>query len=151
MTNRKSSIQIALEYIENHITEDLDVREVAKAACLSAFYFQRIFSVLCGMGVGEYIRNRRLTLAGAELANTRIRVIDAAGKYGYDSPDSFCRAFQRFHGFPPSAAAQNRNRLRSTEPLKIHYTIGDDMMLEYKIVEKPQFTLMGLADRKSVV
>ena len=144
MTDWKSSIQIALEYIENHITEDLGAQEVAKVACMSTFYFQRMFSVLCGMGVGEYIRNRRLTLAGEELANTHIKVIDAAGKYGYDSPDSFCRAFQRFHGFPPSMAAQNRNRLRTTEPLKIHDTTGDDIMLEYKIVEKPQFTLMGL-------
>lgn len=96
------------------------------------------------MGIGEYIRNRRLTLAGAELANTQMKVIDAAAKYGYDSPDSFCRAFHRFHGFPPSLAAQNREKLRFLAPIKIKTDIGGNNMLEYKIVEKHPFTLMGL-------
>ena len=144
MINQQCGIQNALNYIENHLTEDLSIRDIAKAACLSSFYFQRIFSALCGMGVGEYIRSRRLTLAGAELASTEIRVIDAAAKYGYDSPDSFCRAFQRFHGFPPSAAGRKREQLRSLNPIELKIRAGERTMLEYKIVEKPQFTLVGL-------
>ena len=68
---------------------------------MSSFYFQKIFNVLCGFTVGEYIRNRRLTLAAQELCSSDIKVIDAAMKYGYDSPDSFSRAFTKFHGVNP--------------------------------------------------
>ena len=144
MSDQRCRIRDAILYIEDHLTEDLDTRDIARAACLSTFYFQRIFSALCGMGVGEYIRNRRLSLAGQELASTDIRVIDTAAKYGYESPDSFCRAFQRFHGFPPSAAKQNRHHLKNQAPLELNLAAGGNRMLEYKIVEKPQFTLMGM-------
>ena len=144
MTNQRISIRDALEYIEAHLTEELDIGDIAKAACLSGFYFQHLFITLCGMGVGEYIRCRRLSLAGEELANTPMRVIDAAAKYGYDSPDSFCRAFQRFHGIAPSAARKSGAVLRYLPPIRIRIMREDDSMLEYKILEKPQFTLMGL-------
>lgn len=103
----------ALSYIESHLTDELEIREIAKRAYVSPFYFQRIFAALCGIGIGEYIRNRRLTLAGEELASTDAKVIDIAAKYGYDSPDSFNRAFQRFHGISPSAARKNGASLRA--------------------------------------
>lgn len=144
MANHSADIQAALDYMEDHLTEDLKVQDVAGRAFLSGFHFQRIFSALCGVSVGEYLRCRRLTLAGEELANGKMRVIDAAGKYGYESPDSFSRAFQRFHGFLPSSAEENRDKLRRFPPLNIKFVLGGTSMLEYKIVEKPQFTLMGL-------
>lgn len=144
MANHSADIQAALDYIEANMTEELDIREIAKHAFLSSFHFQRVFSALCGMGVGEYLRFRRLTLAGKELAEGHIRVIDAAVKYGYDSPDSFCRAFQKYHGFLPSSAKENREKLRSLAPLIIKAATGGTSMLEYRIVEKPQFTIVGL-------
>lgn len=149
MTDRRKGIQVALDYIESHLTEELEISRIAREACLSDFHFQRIFGALCGMGVGEYIRSRRLSLAGETLANTPIRVIDAAARYGYDSPDSFSRAFQRFHGIAPSAARKAGAALRYFPPVKIHYPKEDTIMLAYKIVEKPQFTLMGLARKFS--
>lgn len=136
-------IQNALAYMEAHLTEKLEIPEIAKRAYVSPFYFQRIFAALCGVGVGEYIRNRRLTLAGEELASTDAKVIDIAAKYGYDSPDSFNRAFQRFHGISPSAARKNGASLRAYAPMKIKLTLEGGNMLEYKIVEKPQFTVVG--------
>ncbi len=145
MEDRTEGIENALQYLEEHLTEELEIREAAKRAYVSVFHFQRIFAALCGMGVGEYIRSRRLTLAGEELASTNARVIDVAAKYGYDSPDSFNRAFQRFHGITPSAARKKGASLRSFAPMKIKRTLEGGNMLEYKIVEKPQFTLMGLA------
>ena len=84
-----TGIQNAINYIEDHITEELDYERIAKESFSSSFHFQRVFSILCGYTLGEYIRNRRLTLAGAELANTREKVIDVAYKYGYDNPESF--------------------------------------------------------------
>ena len=80
-------------------TEDIDINEIASKAFVSSFYFQKIFNVLCGFTVGEYIKNRRLTLAAQELCSTDIKVLDVALKYGYGSPDSFAKAFTKFHGF----------------------------------------------------
>ena len=139
-----TDIQDVLDYIEAHITDELETKDLAKHACVSPFYFQRLFSALCGMGVGEYIRCRRLSLAGEELASTNAKVIDVAAKYGYDSPDSFSRAFRRFHGISPSLARETGASLRSFAPMIIQKTMEDSDMLEYKIVEKPQFTLVGL-------
>ncbi|MBP3667282.1 MAG: helix-turn-helix domain-containing protein, partial [Clostridia bacterium] len=93
-----TGMQKAIDYIEAHLTEEIDYERVAAESFSSSYHFQRVFSILCGYTLGEYIRLRRLTLAGAELAGGGVRVIDIAMKYGYDSPDSFAKAFQRFHG-----------------------------------------------------
>lgn len=138
-------IQSALRYIEDNLTEDLEIPEIAKRAYVSPFYFQRIFAALCGIGVGEYIRNRRLTLAGEELLSTDRKIIDIAARYGYESPDSFNRAFQRFHGISPSSARKTGASLRAYAPMNIKLTLEGGTMLEYKIVKKPPFTLVGVS------
>lgn len=92
------SISRAINYIESHITEELTITDIAKQAIISPYYFQKGFSMLCGFTVGEYIKKRRLTLAGSELISTNRKIIDIALEYGYDSPDSFTKAFFRFHG-----------------------------------------------------
>ncbi len=138
-------IQNAITYIEDNITGDLDIADIAARACVSAFHFQRIFDVLCGMTVGEYIRRRRLSLAAQELSRSDIKVIDAAVKYGYDSPDSFARAFVKFHGITPSAAKEKGAVLKSAAPIRIKLTLEGGNMMEYRIVEKAAFTLMGAA------
>lgn len=91
----------AICYIENNITNKLTIEKIAKQVLVSPFYFQKGFAMLCGFTVGEYIRERRLTLAGSELVSTDEKIIDIALKYGYDSPDSFTKAFTRFHGVTP--------------------------------------------------
>ena len=144
MNDWTEGIQKALRYIEENLTGELEVGEIAKRAYISPFYFQRIFAALCGISLGEYIRNRRLTLAAQELTATEAKVIDIAAKYGYDSPDSFNRAFQRFHGVTPSAARKTGAQLRSYAPVKIKLTLEGGNMLEYRIVEKPQFTVVGI-------
>lgn len=143
MNSWNEGIANAVSYIEEHLTEELDMKEIAAKAYVSSFHFQRIFNVLCGFTVGEYVRSRRLTLAAQELASSDMKVIDAAVKYGYDSPDSFTRAFTKFHGVSPSAAKQKGVKLNSFAPLKIKLTLEGGTMLEYKIVEKEQFTVMG--------
>ena len=147
MNGWNEGITNAVAYIEEHLTEDIDINKIADQAYVSSFYFQKIFNVLCGFTVGEYIRNRRLTLAAQELCSTDIKVIDAALKYGYDSPDSFTRAFTKFHGISPSAAREKGSKLNSFAPLKIKLTLEGGTMLEYKIVEKAQFTVMGRSRR----
>ena len=95
-------MQKAIDYIEDNLTETIDYDTVAAQSFSSSYHFQRVFSILCGFTVGEYIRNRRLSLAGTELATSDAKVIDIALKYGYESPDSFAKAFQKFHGILPS-------------------------------------------------
>ena len=147
MNDWSEGIQNAIRYIEDNLTETLDIRDIAAQAYVSAFHFQRIFGVLCGMTVGEYIRSRRLSLAAQELSRGDIRVIDAALKYGYDSPDSFTRAFTKFHGVSPSAARERGAALKSFAPLRIKLTLDGGGMMDYRIVEKAQFTVVG-ASRK---
>lgn len=142
MQTIREGIQAAIDYVEANLTEDIDVHDVAARAYVSAFHFQRIFSSLCGMPLGEYIRRRRLTQAAQELLRGA-KVIDTAMKYGYDSPDSFARAFRRFHGVLPSQAGQPGVTLHSFAPMKINMNQEGGTMLEYKIVEKPAFTVVG--------
>jgi len=136
-------IQNAVFYIEDNIMEKLDYGEIARQAYVSSFHFQRAFCVLCGFTLGEYIRNRRLTLAGMELSSGNAKVIDVAIKYGYDSPDSFTKAFTRFHGIPPSSAKQEGACLKSIAPLKIKFKLEGGNIMEYRIEKKEAFTVIG--------
>ena len=111
--------------------ETLGIEEIAGKAALSPFYYQRIFGALCGMTVGEYIRARRMTLAAQELAGSDAKVIDIAVKYGYDSPDSFSKAFQRFHGITPSQAREPGVSLRSFAPMHVKVIMEGGSMLDY--------------------
>ena len=139
------AISNAVEYIEAHITEKISADEIAKQVYISPFYFQKGFSLLCGMTVSEYIRNRRLALAGTELAAGKSKVIDIALKYGYDSPDSFAKAFTRFHGVTPSMAQRTDITLKSFAPLKIKLYLEGGYFMDYRIVKKNSFTVVGSA------
>lgn len=143
MNGWAEGIQNAIAYMEKNLTEELNISDIAARAYVSEFHFQRIFSVLCGFTVGEYIRNRRLTLAAQELSADNAKVIDVALKFGYDSPDSFTRAFTKFHGISPSAAKEKGAELKAFAPLRIKLTLEGGTMMEYKIVEKQAFTVMG--------
>jgi len=142
-----TGIQAAINYIEDHLTEELDYEVIAGKSFSSSAHFQRIFSILCGYTLGEYIRNRRLTLAGSELAAGKEKVIDVALKYGYDSPDSFTKAFQKFHGITPSQARSNGNLLNSFSRLSIKISLEGGTMMNYKIETKPEMTLLGYKRR----
>jgi AraC-type DNA-binding domain-containing proteins len=136
-------ISDALDYIENNITRALRISDIAERAFMSAFYFQKGFSMLCGFTVGEYIRRRRLSLAGSELVSTDKKIIDIAMEYGYDSPDSFTKAFTRFHGVTPTAIRKDGATIKSFARLKINISLEGGYIMDYKIVEKDAFTVMG--------
>ncbi len=133
----------AISYIEENITAELTIEAIAKQAFVSPFYFQKGFAMLCGFTVGEYIRQRRLTLAGSELVSTDEKIIDIALKYGYDSPDSFTKAFTRFHNVTPTAVRKDGAMIKSFAPLKIEFTLEGGYLMDYKIVEKDSFTVIG--------
>ncbi len=138
-------IEDAIKFIEENITEDLTVGRIAKEVNTSAFYFQKGFSMLCGYTVGEYVRMRRLSLAGEELTSSDIKVIDLAMKYGYDSADSFTKAFTRFHGNTPTDVRQNGASIKAFAPLHIKLTLDGGKTMEYRIEKKPAFKVMGVS------
>ena len=135
----------SIQYMEEHITEDITVEDVAKEVGVSSFYFQKGFAMLCGYTVSEYIRNRRLALAGNDLLVTEEKIIDIAMKYGYDSPDSFTKAFTRFHGVTPTSVRKDEVLLKSFAPLKIKISLEGGYLMDYKIVKKEAFTVIANA------
>ena len=137
-----TGIQNAINFVEEHLTEDIDYEEVAKESACSNFYFQRIFGILCGISLGDYIRYRRLTLAGDELSAFDGKVIDIALKYGYESPESFTRAFSRFHGVTPSEAKKDGSKLKSFSRISVKITLSGGSVMNYKIVEKEAFDII---------
>lgn len=120
------------------------MERIANHLLISPFYFQKGCSMLCGFTVGEYIKQRRLAQAGSEPVSTREKVIDIALKYGYDAPDSFTKAFIRFYGIIPTAAQKGGAILKSFPSLKISFTWKGGDTMDYKIVEKDAFTVIGV-------
>ncbi|WP_185929552.1 AraC family transcriptional regulator [Paenibacillus popilliae] len=133
----------ALELIEAKMEEPLDMGELAKAAYSSPHHFQRMFYMLTGMTVAEYVRKRRLTLAAQELATSGSKVIDVAMKYCYDSPESFSKAFRKLHGISPSEARNPGAQLKAFPRLSFHLSLKGDKEVDYKIVQKEAFTVVG--------
>jgi len=126
--------QTAINFIENNLWEDISADHVSNHIHSSADHFQRIFNIVTGLTISEYVRNRRLTLAGEELQHTRAKVIDVSLKYGYDSPDSFTKAFTRFHGITPASARAAGENLKHFYPLSIDVYIRGGFNMERKII-----------------
>lgn len=131
-----------IAYLENHLTEEIRLEEAAKQVHLSPFYLQKGFSLLTGYTPVEYVRNRRLYLAALDLAAGNEKVIDIALKYGYETPESFAKAFARFHGAPPSRASQKRS-IRPFLPLTIQLTVKGGDQMNYTLHEIPAFRVIG--------
>lgn len=144
-----TGIQNAINYIEEHLTEAIDYELVARESFSSSYHFQRVFSILSGYTLGEYIRNRRLSLAGTELATGKDKVIDIAAKYGYESPDSFSKAFQKFHGITPSQVRGNGAKLRNFSRLYLNISLEGGSVMNYRIEEKEKIILTGYKKRFS--
>lgn len=141
--DRINAIQRAVDYIEDHITEKIDYEKVAAQGFSSVYHFQRVFSIVCGFTLGEYIRNRKLTLAGKDLASGREKVLDTALKYGYESPDSFAKAFRKFHSILPSDAKKYGSRLKSFSRLDLKISAEGGTIMDYRMEKKPEIILTG--------
>ncbi|MCL2323815.1 MAG: AraC family transcriptional regulator, partial [Oscillospiraceae bacterium] len=128
--NTVNCIQRAIDFIEDNIYDDLKFDIIASQAYMSSFHFQRVFSAICSITLGEYIRNRRLTLAGVELKNSSNKIIDIAYKYGYENPESFSRAFTRFHGFSPLMARSQKGKIYSFAKISVQSILGGKQMIQ---------------------
>ncbi len=142
----------ALEYLESHMKDDINIGRAAAAANCSTFHFLRMFEVVTGMGPGEYIRRRRLSLAALELAysgdNARsTRIIDLSLDYGYESVDAFSRAFKREFGCLPSEARRPGRKLHTFSRLAFTVALKGDKPMEYRIEKGPAMLLAGFSIR----
>ncbi|MDL2229716.1 AraC family transcriptional regulator [Treponema sp. OttesenSCG-928-L16] len=136
----------AMNYLEEYLTEEIDFGRMARIAGCSEYHFHRMFSYLAGMPLGEYIRCRRLALAGTLLSRGR-KVIDCAVLLGYESADAFSKAFRGMHGITPSEAKRVNAVLKAFPPMTFQLTITGGYKMDYRIVHNPDFNIIGFKKR----
>lgn len=129
------SLRSAIDYMEKNLLEDIRAEDVAEQVHISSFYLQKVFRIMTGYSIGEYIRFRRLYLAALEVVQDDEKIIDIAYKYGYETPESFTKAFSRFHGVSPARIKKKPDHIKMFLPLKIRIEVkgGNDMDV---VVEK---------------
>jgi AraC family transcriptional regulator len=140
-------VQKAVDFMESHLTEEFTLEEVAGQVYCSLFHFHRIFQEVVGDSMKEYIRIRRLSLAGKEIVETDVKVIDLALKYGYETPEAFTKAFKKLNGISPSACKKRKGSyvFREKASVQIYKTqiLKGGLTMNYKIVEKDAFQVIG--------
>ena len=134
-----------INYIEENITQQIDYGEIAKIACCSSYHFQRMFTYMAGIPLSEYIRKRKMSLAAVDLQSGNEKVIDIAGKYGYNSPTAFNRAFQSIHRISPSAVKSGNVYVKSFPPLSFKIVVKGVEELNYRIEAKEAFRIIGVS------
>ncbi len=135
-------IRKTINYVEENLEEDISAQDVADQVHISPFLLQRVFAAMTGYSIGEYIRNRRLYQAALDLRETDDKVIDIALRYGYETPESFTKAFTRFHGQTPSKVRDGAPMM-VFHPLKVSVSIKGGKQMEHKINHMPPFRIIG--------
>jgi len=138
------ALKQSVKYMEEHIFDDISVEDVARHVNISSFYLQRGFSIVTGYTMGEYLRSRRLYLAAMDLLTTDEKVIDIAYKYCYETPESFTKAFIRFHGVSPIQIRLQSHKLHTFLPLTIKLIVEGGNSMDYRIEKMDAFKVMGL-------
>ncbi|MFJ4705610.1 GyrI-like domain-containing protein [Streptomyces anulatus] len=142
----------AMEHIEAHLGERIEVAELARIALTSEYHFRRMFSALAGLPLSEYIRRRRMTVAGAEVLGAPDRtLLDVAVRYGYDTGEGFARAFRAVHGIGPGEARRGGAVLRSQQRLTFRLVVEGSTAMQYKLVEKDAFRVVGRKARVPLI
>ncbi len=141
--NVLAQLNEAMDYIEKNLMNDVDLNQAYRIAGCSEYHFRRMFSFLAGIPLGEYIRRRRLSVAGMLLQSEKIKIIDIAFELGYESPEAFGKAFQAMHGITPSQARKKNVVLKSFQPLTFQLTLRGGIEMNYRIVEKSSFNIVG--------
>jgi AraC family transcriptional regulator len=135
-----------INYIEENLRNDISYEEAAKMMGVSVFHFQRLFSFLTGIPIAEYIRYRRMTLAGFDIQKSNEKIIDIALRYHYESHSSFSRAFQLFHGVNPSAVRDEGVSIKVYPPINLHITVQGNDEINFRIVKTESYQLFGKDD-----
>ncbi len=135
----------AISYIEEHLTDEIDMEQLGRIACCSSYHFQRMFTYMAGIPLSEYIRRRKMSLAAVDLQGRDSKIIDVAGKYGYSSPTAFNRAFQSVHGMAPSALKKEGVSVKSFPPITFKITVKGVEEMNYRIETKEPFRIVGVS------
>ncbi|MFJ9770981.1 GyrI-like domain-containing protein [Kitasatospora sp. NPDC101157] len=141
----------AMEDIERNLDQEIDVAELARTAMTSEYHFRRLFSMLAGMPLSEYVRRRRLTVAGAEVLGGGRTLLDIAVRYGYTSGEAFARAFRSMHGVGPGEARRDGAALISQPRMSFRLVVEGSSSMEYRITEKPAFRIVGRKARVPLI
>lgn len=137
------SMNEVIGYVEDHLESGIDCKEITEITGYSWFYFQRLFTGISGITLSEYVRRRRMTVAASELVDSRIRVLDLAVKYGYESADSFSRAFRTVHGVSPSEARKEKGVLKTYQPLSFAISVKGEEEITYRIESQDDMRVVG--------
>ena len=143
--NYRKEIEKCIEFIEDHIKEDITIEEIANQSGYSLYHFCRVFSLCKGISVMEYMRGRRLALATTELFNKR-KIIDIAFDYGFETPSGFAKAFRKAYGYSPT---QYMMRLAQYADTKTTFEMGGYIM-EPVIVKRPVFKVAGYGIKTNI-
>ena len=135
----------SMNYIEEHLTDEIDYEQLGRIACCSAYHYQRMFTYMAGITLAEYIRRRKMSLAAADLQGGNERIIDIAEKYVYRSPTAFNRAFQSFHGIAPSSVKDEGVSVKSFSPIVFKITVKGATEMNYRIETKEAFRIIGVS------
>ncbi|WP_055702302.1 AraC family transcriptional regulator [Streptomyces silaceus] len=141
----------ALEHIESHLDRRIEVSELARIAVTSEYHFRRMFSALAGVPLSEYIRRRRLTVAGAEVLAGERTLLEIAVRYGYTSGEAFARAFRAMHGVGPGEARRTGAALHSQPRMSFRLVVEGSSSMRYRVVEKEEFRVVGRKARVPLV
>ncbi|MES9525472.1 AraC family transcriptional regulator [Streptomyces capoamus] len=141
----------AMEHIEGHLDQRIEVSALARITVTSEYHFRRLFSSLAGMALSEYIRRRRLTVAGAEVLAGEPTLLEIAVRYGYTSGEAFARAFRAVHGVGPGEARRTGAALNSQPRLSFRLTVEGNNTMRYRIVEKEAFRVVGRKARVPLI
>ena len=134
----------SINYIEEHLTGEIDYEQLGRIACCSAYHYQRMFTYMAGITLAEYIRRRKMSLAAVDLQGEKERIIDIAEKYGYRSPTAFNRAFQSFHGIAPSSVKGEGVSVKSFSPIVFQIAVKGAAEMNYRIEAKEAFRIIGI-------
>lgn len=133
----------AIDYMEEHLLEETGAEEVADEVHMSPYYFQKGFKIMTGFSIGEYIRCRRLYLAALDVLAGKDKVIDLAYEYGYDTPESFTKAFSRFHGVSPMQLKKDPSRIKTFLPLRITVSIKGGNKMDFTVEKMGTMRMIG--------
>jgi len=139
------SLNKAITYMEEHITEEIDYVQVAKIASCSSYHFQRMFAYIAGVPLSEYIRRRKMSLAAVDLQSGDEKIIDIALKYGYSSPTAFNRAFQSIHGLAPSQVKKGDALLKSYPKINFKLIAKGVEEMEFRIEKHDAIRVVGVS------
>ncbi len=135
----------SMNYIEEHLTDEIDYEQLGRIACCSTYHYQRMFTYMAGITLAEYIRRRKMSLAAVDLQGGNAKIIDIAEKYGYRSPTAFNRAFQSFHGIAPSSVKDEGVSVKSFSPIVFRIAVKGATEMNYRIETKESFRIIGIS------